>query len=224
MQQQAYDLVLMDLHMPDLDGLEATRLIRDTLPAHRQPRIVAMTASAMPEDRRRLLEAGMDDYVSKPTRLDELAAALDRCRDARRADAAPASTESPSSDTTIPVVPMIDTIRTQLTELAGDDLDFVREILTDYLNVAPELLAGIDAGLGAADPNQTREAAHTLKSSSGAIGARELQQLCAELESLSRGGSLEQAPAIVRRIHETFEMLQQIIQDELDRLDARQAA
>ncbi|ARA92871.1 hypothetical protein AWN76_006640 [Rhodothermaceae bacterium RA] len=223
-QQQAYDLVLMDLHMPELDGLEATRLIRDTLPAHRQPRIVAMTASAMPEDRRRLLEAGMDDYVSKPTRLDELAAVLDRCRDAHRAGTDPAPTESPSSDTTTPVVPMIDSIRTQLTELAGDDLDFIREILTDYLNVAPDLLAGIDAGLGASDPNQTREAAHTLKSSSGAIGARELQQLCAELEALSRGGSLEQASSIVRRIHETFETLQQIIQGELDRLDARQAA
>ncbi|MGH7790596.1 MAG: response regulator, partial [Candidatus Binatia bacterium] len=76
-QRQPYDVVLMDLQMPEMDGLEATRRIRATL-RETGPRIIAMTANAMHGDRDRCLEAGMDDYVSKPVRLDELRAALQR--------------------------------------------------------------------------------------------------------------------------------------------------
>jgi signal transduction histidine kinase len=72
-----YDVVLMDLQMPEMDGLEATRHIRDAAPVHR-PRIIAMTANAMATDREHCLAAGMDDYVSKPVRLDDLRAALER--------------------------------------------------------------------------------------------------------------------------------------------------
>jgi PAS domain S-box-containing protein len=78
LQRQRYDIVLMDVQMPDLDGLEATRRIRDDIPADRQPYIIAMTANAFAEDRDRCIEAGMDDYVSKPVRKDVLAAALER--------------------------------------------------------------------------------------------------------------------------------------------------
>ena len=71
-----YDVVFMDLQMPEMDGLEATRHIRRELPPTRQPRIVAMTAAAFPEDRARCLEAGMDDYVAKPVGMEELTAVL----------------------------------------------------------------------------------------------------------------------------------------------------
>jgi CheY-like chemotaxis protein len=75
-----YDVVFMDVQMPEMDGLEATRRIRRELPAARQPRIVAMTAAAFPEDRARCLDAGMDDYVAKPVGMDELSASLRRAR------------------------------------------------------------------------------------------------------------------------------------------------
>jgi len=75
----SYDIVCMDLQMPVMDGLEATRRIRREIPAERQPRIIAMTADATSEDRKRCLEAGMDDYLSKPVRMDQLATALARC-------------------------------------------------------------------------------------------------------------------------------------------------
>lgn len=77
-ERQPYDVVLMDVQMPELDGLEATRRIRAGSPAGGQPRIVAMTANAMAGDREACLVAGMDDYLSKPIRPAELAAALDR--------------------------------------------------------------------------------------------------------------------------------------------------
>ena len=75
-----YDVVFMDVHMPGMDGLEATRHIRSELPAARQPRVIAMTAAAFAEDRTRCLDAGMDDYVAKPVGLEELAAVLGRAR------------------------------------------------------------------------------------------------------------------------------------------------
>src|SRR5581483_95695 len=76
--RQPYDVVLMDLQMPEMDGLEATRRIRQLWPQSQRPRIIAMTANAMQGDREQCLEAGMDDYVSKPVRIAELQAALER--------------------------------------------------------------------------------------------------------------------------------------------------
>ncbi len=77
LERDAFDVVLMDVQMPELDGLDATRRIRATWP-DRPVRIVAMTANAMADDREACLAAGMDDYVSKPIRVDELVAALER--------------------------------------------------------------------------------------------------------------------------------------------------
>jgi CheY-like chemotaxis protein len=79
LRRQTYDVVLMDVQMPEMDGLEATRIICDEW-ADRRPRIIAMTANAMKEDREKCLEAGMDDYVSKPIRVQELVEALSKCQ------------------------------------------------------------------------------------------------------------------------------------------------
>jgi CheY-like chemotaxis protein len=73
LERQPYDLILMDVQMPEMDGLTATRRILSELPPPRQPRIVAMTAGAMENDRRECVEAGMHDYLSKPIRKEELA-------------------------------------------------------------------------------------------------------------------------------------------------------
>jgi len=78
-----YDVILMDVQMPEVDGLEASRLLCRTYPREERPRIVAMTANAMLGDRESCLEAGMDDYLSKPIRVDELVALLERCSPAR---------------------------------------------------------------------------------------------------------------------------------------------
>lgn len=76
--ESAYDLILMDINMPEMDGVEATQRIRSDWPAANQPHIIAVTANAMNGDRERFLEAGMDDYVSKPIRPPLLCEALDR--------------------------------------------------------------------------------------------------------------------------------------------------
>ena len=77
--RQVYDVVLMDVLMPEMDGIEATCHIRQEIEGDRQPRIIAVTANAMEEDRDRYLAAGMDDYLSKPIRVQELVEALSKC-------------------------------------------------------------------------------------------------------------------------------------------------
>ncbi len=79
LKRQSYDLVLMDMQMPEMDGLEATRQIRSNFPQEQQPRIVAMTANDSPTDRDRCIEAGMDDYISKPVKWESLVEAIGRC-------------------------------------------------------------------------------------------------------------------------------------------------
>ena len=76
LQRQKYDIILMDVRMPELSGLEATRQIRKLWPASQQPRIIAVTAYALEGDREKCLEAGMDDYISKPVKMEELYSTL----------------------------------------------------------------------------------------------------------------------------------------------------
>ena len=80
LRRQPYDVVLMDVQMPDMDGLEATRQIVEEWSNDKRPRIVAMTANAMQGDREMCIEAGMDDYISKPIRTERLIDALKQCR------------------------------------------------------------------------------------------------------------------------------------------------
>ena len=85
LERQPYDVVLMDVQMPELDGLDASRRICERWPQESRPHIIAMTANALPEDREACFAAGMNDYVAKPIRADELAAALKRAPPLRNA-------------------------------------------------------------------------------------------------------------------------------------------
>jgi PAS domain S-box-containing protein len=190
LERRQYDVVLMDVQMPELDGLDATRRINERWPAGRRPRIVAMTANALPEDREACLAAGMDDYVAKPIRSDELAEALRRARPVR-----------PSGEGVGFGGAALESLR----ELGGDE--FVLEVLDTFLADGPALLATLRRSVETADAGEARRAAHTLKSNGATIGAERFSEACRELEQRAKAGLLDDARGLVERIEREFQAL-----------------
>ncbi len=203
--RQPYDVVLMDVQMPDMDGVEAASLIRDRcLPAER-PTIIAMTAHVLAGDRERFLAAGMDDYIAKPIRLGELANVLHRCAPlgARSGHEPSGPTVSVTGDGTAShavapggpapaaerLGPALDP--DALADLAealdcGPDqaIAAIGPVLLDY---APPLLASMQAALARMDGGEIARSAHALKSSCASAAALRLSGLCAEMERLCAG-------------------------------------
>jgi PAS domain S-box-containing protein len=192
--RERYDVVLMDVEMPVMDGLEASRRINQQLLAER-PRIIAMTANAMQGDRETCLAAGMDDYVSKPIRRAELAAALARSAPrATSAGGAPGAREVGDLET-------VDL--TQLEATVGDPT-VVREVISTFLSDAPHLVGTLRSSLEQRNPEELRIAAHTLKSNGRTFGATALASLSEELELSARTRTLAGAGELVSRIEDEY--------------------
>jgi PAS domain S-box-containing protein len=198
LERQPYDVVLMDMQMPEMDGLEATRRICKRWLPTRRPRIIAMTANAMRGDREQCLDAGMDDYISKPVRIEDLVAALERC--------APQSTEPAAvPEMAAPADPLVDwDVLARLQADLGDDGTIVIEVIEMFLADAPQQLDRMRQALAAAAAHDLHHAAHTLKSTSASVGALALAACCRELEELARDGALGQAAPLVPRADDLF--------------------
>ncbi len=196
----AYDLVLMDVQMPLMDGLEATRRIRDELPAEQQPRIVAMTASVLVEDRTACLAAGMDDYLTKPVREADLRGALSDVPAVGRRHVATTDEVSPA--------PAVDTgvFEALLEQLAADGSTLREQLLDGYLDQARVQIPQLVAAAGTTDTELVRRLAHGMRSSSAVLGAGTLAGLLGEAEDAARSGSCDLLPTALR------------IKDEFDRV------
>ncbi|MEG3894215.1 MULTISPECIES: response regulator [unclassified Microcoleus] len=199
--RQSYDVVLMDVQMPEMDGLEATRRICQEWPANKKPRIIAMTANAMQGDREKCLEAGMDDYITKPVRREELAIALSKCQPLNRDElAAVTEPKNPdisdkldseaagySSVKTEADSPIDYHVLENLRELDDEeDPDFLGELIKIYLLDAPQHLETIKEAIFLGDADSLKLASHTLKSSSANLGAVSFSEVCKELEYMGR--------------------------------------
>ena len=190
LRRRSYDLILMDVQMPGMDGLEATRRLRAELPVKRQPWIIALTANVLAEQRVACLEAGMDDFLGKPLVIAELRTALLRAAGERPPEAP--ATPVPDDGLFDPS-PLDDLAR--LEEASGKPL--VRLVVETFLAETPRRLERLREALGQEDAREVAFVAHSLKGSCGQIGASRLAALSAELEIAGRQGSLEAAPALL---------------------------
>ena len=180
-ESKGYDVVLMDVMMPIMDGLEATRQIRQRFQSMPDPpRIIAVTANAMAGDRERCLEAGMDDYIPKPLRLEALRGALDSITAAQR-PAAPEVSTGPINAAAL---------RELLESIGADDLEFFDSLVNDFVTDASDLAHSLTTAATAGDLGEARKAAHTLKSSALMFGAESLSYAARDAEHAAREDDL----------------------------------
>jgi len=198
LERSTYDLILMDCHMPGMDGYEATRAIRrrEEGTGEHIP-IIAFTASAMENDREACGLAGMDDYVTKPVKPEELQRVLRRWGKKTWAGTShPIAEEYPELD------------RAQLHHTTCGDFEFEQELLREYLQNAQEKLGDIATALQAGDAPRVRAAAHALKGSSLTVGAMALGNLSKEMEDLAQRGEIDQAAMLLEKMRAAFARLQ----------------
>ena len=174
----SYDLIFMDMMMPVMDGLEATRAIRRQENGKRRTPIVAVTANVERRDEQACADAGMDAFLTKPFTFDQVRACLDRFD--------PARFEVPGSEGLAPSI-----LKTFVETMGADDTDFVLEVLRDLLEEANRVRAAIHAAIEQQRAFEVAQHAHSLKSAAAEVGAQELSGICRTMESAAKKDNLE---------------------------------
>jgi len=203
-----YDLVLMDCQMPEMDGFQATRAIRRReesesrmTPAPRRIPIIALTANAVRGDRERCLDAGMDDYVSKPLAPQRLLDAIAAQLAGRGTNAArPAAVNQDPQAQKAPPPPAAAFDVDGLAKRWGLDREFIVKLMRKFCAQAPRDLAELEMSFATADVKEFTRLAHGLKGSASYVAAESLRRIAAELETMGRNGDLTDAAAGIARL------------------------
>jgi CheY-like chemotaxis protein len=211
-EQKDYDLILMDVQMPNLDGLETSRCIRQKQD-YPQPKIIAMTANAMPGDRENCLAAGMDDYISKPVVIQELNQILVSFSKPSNVVFNPPSIEESSVSWVEESI-----LQFMLETLCNNDFQLMQEMLNCYLSESLELIQKIQLSWQAKNSQEVSFLAHSLKSSSASIGAKALADLCQQLEKLGQDESLKTQVSLTLDLQTTYAQVQQDLHRWLEKL------
>ncbi|MEQ8542011.1 MAG: response regulator [Coleofasciculus sp. D1-CHI-01] len=198
---QSYDVVFMDVEMPEMDGLTATRQICEQWAAGERPRIIALTAYARRGDRERCLAAGMDDYITKPIELPKLLQALQNLSDSNGGLNIEDEGDKGEKEGVFPLPQTLNDQESEvldakvwqsLQKLAGAKANVVLDkIVGEYLDDAPERLQAIQSAIATQDAEALRQAAHSFRSSSANLGAVTLSLMCKKLEALASAGITE---------------------------------
>jgi len=226
-EKNQYDMILMDCQMPEMDGYEATRIIRsqeqemDTEGVV----IVALTANARKEDRDRCLACGMNDYLSKPFTMGQLRNVILKWHDTTEgydfnnsqfSTAAADKLESPAphAEDSLLDVDTLNGIRALQSPQSPNILEQLFEI---YRGNAPELIKELNASIQNESYGSIRDSAHSLKSASGNIGARKIFELSARLEEMGRDEEIDGASKILEEIEQLFPKVCASLEQEIQR-------
>ncbi len=207
--RQPYDLILMDVQMPEMDGLTTAREICRLWPQAR-PWMVAVTANAMQGDREACLAAGLDGYISKPIRIEELVQVLQQCPSP---STPPSESGLPSSEPTVSAdanapdtpPPSVAAIDTAILDAYGFDADTLAILVSSFLEETPPLVHQMQQAIATADPDQLAFAAHTLKSASASLGATALADRCKQMETWGKTGTIDPAIAHLDDLNHHYE-------------------
>lgn len=207
--RKRYDLIFMDVHMPEMDGLEASRVLVSILPREERPVIVAVTADALQGDREKCMQAGMDDYITKPIRIADIQSVIERWSQTM-------SQRHPSQQS-IPDFPADEDIEKALGDRIRQlgletDPAFVVELIDSYAPLFSNQSRAIEEACSANDEGKLRYAAHSLKGASLNIGANNLGAICKSIEDFAEAkdmASVEKLiPALKQIIDKTASALE----------------
>jgi len=230
-EKNRYDMILMDCQMPEMDGYQATRIIRD------QEResgveegvvIVALTANARKEDRDRCLACGMDDYLSKPFTMAQLRDVISKWHRAEQGfdpnssqvlAPAAAEIESPAEHDEDELLD-INTLNSIRALESPQSSSILAQLLEIYHNTAPELINKLNSSIQDGCCESIRDSAHSLKSASGNIGARKIFELSAKLEDMGRDKDINGAGKILEEIEALFPKICELLEQEIQRTAA----
>ena len=210
-QQDSFDFILMDMQMPVMDGLEATHRIREFEGGRRRTPIVALTANAMMGTLERCLEAGMDDYLTKPLDISRLQDMLDRFIGAR--------TDSPgtaASSTVTTAPPLDNAVRSRLHEIAGGDVDFVGELINAFVMGGEEALREMNTAVQARDRAAIGRAAHKLKGASANLHVDGLAAMAHALEQSAKAGREQESLQAISALTIEFQRVAEALRSEMD--------
>jgi PAS domain S-box-containing protein len=246
LRRQPYDVVIMDIHMPEMDGLTATRQISQEWPPQQRPRIIALTAYATQENWQQCLEAGIDDYITKPIQLAKLVHVLTQCQPLalqRESVVVLPPLHGGSCDDFVksedlhsslhfieraePYKPnslaskSSDVLNRKtlqaLRHLAGARAtEVLEQLINNYLEDAPQLLQAMRDAVAKEDAAALRQAAHKLRGASANLGATTLSQLCKTLEAMGVAGTTAGALAGVLQVEVEYETVKATLQLEMD--------
>jgi PAS domain S-box-containing protein len=204
LERRSYALVFMDSQMPEMDGFAATAEIRRREGDGRRTPITAVTAHAMQGERERCLAAGMDDYLSKPYTIDELAAVLERWlpREARATSAEDRTVSGPPAEPT--PADMDVAVFDGLRELEVEAPGLVADVAATFVRESALRIDRLDEALKQGDYEAAGQAAHGLKGASGSIGARTMALLSASIEQQCAAGRGERCPGVVSDLRAEF--------------------
>jgi len=224
---RTYDVIFMDVQMPEMDGLEATRVIRERqneksrFPNYKGPiTIIAMTASAMPGDRDKCLAAGMDDYLAKPIRPEDMRSVVERWASAAKSEppttsqteTATAMSDS-NSESNQPPVEM-----DRLLDFSDGSLENLRELVTLYLKQTDEQLEQLAAAAAAGSAAEVRRLAHSCAGASSTCGMVRIVPLLRELERQGEEKKLVNAVELSRQAREEYERIRKFLDAHLAKL------
>ncbi len=201
LEQRRFDLVLMDLQMPEMGGLEATAIIRQgEKGTDRHVPIIALTAHALRGDEERCLQAGMDGYVSKPIDADRLWEVI---------NAVLSKTSLSDAPTEMPGKSVMD--EDALRKRCGGDVALKRELIQLFVNEYPSLLTALHDAIAARDAGRLREAAHSLKGSSCNFGAERVTAAALRLEQMGADGRFDDSEDVYRELEMALAELHEVL-------------